>query len=106
MQKGDIVLFSFPFTDFSDKKVRPALVLSVSDLDVIVAFISTQLRRKQQVDIELAPSSMNGLKRISIVRLGKLVTIEKKLVLGFLGKLEDKKLSELDGGLKKIFQLS
>ncbi|MEA5129211.1 MAG: type II toxin-antitoxin system PemK/MazF family toxin [Proteiniphilum sp.] len=106
MKKGDIVLVSFPFTDFSGNKVRPALVLSVSTLDVIVAFISTQLHRKEQVDIELDPSSDNGLKRVSIIKVAKLVTIEKKLVLGLLGKLDDKKLSELDKGLKKIFQLS
>ncbi|MDY0202448.1 type II toxin-antitoxin system PemK/MazF family toxin [Proteiniphilum sp.] len=106
MRKGDIVLVSFPFTDFSGNKVRPALVLSVSTLDVIVAFISTQLHRKEQVDIELDPSSDNGLKRVSIIKVAKLVTIEKKLVLGLLGKLDDKKLSELDKGLKKIFQLS
>lgn len=106
MKKGDIILISFPFTDFSGNKVRPALVLSVSSLDVIVAFISTQLHRKEQVDIELAPSSVNGLKRISIIRLGKLLTIERKLVLGLLGNLDDEKLSELDNGLKKIFQLS
>ncbi|OJV86005.1 MAG: hypothetical protein BGO34_18995, partial [Bacteroidia bacterium 44-10] len=105
-KKGDIVLVSFPFTDFSGNKVRPALVLSVSTLDVIVAFISTQLHRKEQVDIELDPSSDNGLKRVSIIKVAKLVTIEKKLVLGLLGKLDDKKLSELDKGLKKIFQLS
>lgn len=106
MKKGDIVLVSFPFTDFSDNKVRPALVLSVGTLDVIVAFISTQLHRKEQMDIELESSSDNRLKRESIIRVAKLVTIEKKLVLGLLGKLDEEKMGELDDGLKKIFQLT
>ena len=106
MKKGDIVLVSFPFTDFSGNKVRPALVLSASTLDVIIAFISTQLHRKEQVDIELTPTLNNGLKKKSIIRLAKLTTIEKRMALGLLGNLDNEKLNDLDNGLKKIFQLS
>lgn len=60
MKKGDIVLVSFPFTDFSGDKVRPALVLSASALDVIIAFISKQLHRKEQMDVELMPTLNKG----------------------------------------------
>jgi mRNA interferase MazF len=69
MRKGDIVLLSFPFTDLKGSKTRPALVLVVSDLDVIVAFITTQFKWQSPYDILLEPNDFNGLKKNSLVRI-------------------------------------
>lgn len=105
MRKGDIILVSFPFTDFSGNKVRPALVLSESVLDIIIAFITTQSHWKETADIELMPTVNNRLKKKSIIRLSKLATIEKKMALALLGELDNKELKVVDDGLRKIFQL-
>jgi len=43
ISKGSIVLIWFPFTDFSDKKLRPALVLFEGYLDVTVVYISGEI---------------------------------------------------------------
>ena len=69
MKKGDIILLSFPFTDLKGKKIRPALVLFVSDLDVIVAFITTQFKWQNSCDILLETNDLNGLKKTSLVRV-------------------------------------
>jgi len=40
--KGKIVLISFPFTDLTATKLRPALILYESEKDVVAAFISSK----------------------------------------------------------------
>ena len=84
MKKGDLILVPFPFTDLSGNKNRPALVLANSDLDITVAFVSTQLKWKEETDILLKPTVKNGLKKDSLLRLRKLATIDKDLALGQL----------------------
>jgi mRNA interferase MazF len=41
--KGKIVLVHFPFTDLTDTKLRPALVIHESGQDAVVAFISKRI---------------------------------------------------------------
>lgn len=106
MKKGDIILIPFPFTDLTGNKNRPALVLVSGELDVTIAFISTQLKWKESSDILLEPTEKNGLKKNSIVRLSKLATVDKELVLGILGSLGYAELTVVNTGLKNIFELT
>lgn len=87
MIKGDIVLIPFPFTDLSGNKNRPGLILVIAPSHVIVAFISTQTKWKNESDIFLFPNKENNLKKDSIIRLDKLASIDKDLILGRLGKI-------------------
>ena len=63
MNKGDIVLIPFPFTDLLGNKFRPAVILIDSEDDVTVSFITTQLKWQSEFDISVQPSDINGLKR-------------------------------------------
>jgi mRNA interferase MazF len=105
MKKGDIVLLSFPFTDLKGKKIRPALVLSVSDLDIIVAFITTQFKWQNTFDILLEPNDLNGLKKTSLVRVSKITTIDKDLILGKQGELDLLEMQSINKSLIKILNL-
>lgn len=105
MNKGDIVLIPFPFTDLSGNKNRPAIILIVSDDDVTVCFITTQLKRQSENDISIQPSEVNGLKKPSLIRLKKIATIDKDLVIGRLGTLEKKYIISINNNLKRIFKL-
>jgi mRNA interferase MazF len=105
MNKGDIVLIPFPFTDLSGNKNRPAIILITSDDDVTVCFITTQLKRQSVHDIPIQPSTFNGLKKPSLIRLNKIATIDKELIIGRLGVIDKKYINSLNNNLKRIFKL-
>lgn len=105
MAKGDVVLITFPFTDLSGSKLRPAVVLVESNNDLTVCFITTQLGWQEITDVVLQISAANGLKKPSLIRTSKIATLDKFLVKGLLGKLSQNELSELNIKLKKLLQL-
>jgi len=107
MFKGTIVLVPFPFTDLSGHKVRPALVLHTNNRgeDCIAAFISSVQKRPTIHDLSILSSIRNGLKINSVVKVDKLATLQKKIVLGELGILESAYMKEIDKKLKSIFAL-
>jgi mRNA interferase MazF len=105
MKKGDIVLIPFPFTDLSGNKNRPALILAHGSLDITLAFISTQLQWKEETDILLTPTEENGLKKDSLIRLSKLATVDKNLVLGRLGRITTFEVNLVNQNLIVIFKL-
>ena len=105
MKKGSVVLIPFPFTDLKGSKIRPAVVLIDSGLDVTICFVAAEFKRKTKYDVFVLPSESNGLKAPSLIRIGKIATIDSALILGELGELSDIETAELDKGLKKLFRL-
>ena len=109
MSKGAIVLIPFPFTDLSGQKVRPALVLyspKKRSEDCIVAFMSSAPRSKSTAyDIPVTPTKVNGLKVASVLKLEKMATLQKKLILGELGALDKATMSLVNKHLQLLFGL-
>ena len=106
MPKGDLVLITFPFTDLSGSKLRPAVILAENSLDLTVSFITTQMQWKENSDVLLSPTPSNGLKAISLIRTSKIATLDKSLVKGLLGSLNQTELSELNTKLKILLDLA
>jgi mRNA interferase MazF len=106
MNKGDIVLIPFPFTDLSGNKNRPAVILIDSEDDVTVCFITTQLKwQSAEFDIAIQPSELNGLKKPSLIRLNKLTTLDKELIIGRLGVLDNHYSDLLNENLVRLLKL-
>jgi mRNA interferase MazF len=105
MLKGDIILVPFPFTNLSTTKLRPALILIENTLDVTVSFITTQLQWLEPTDIILQPQPANGIKKPSLVRLSKMATIDKSLIVGTIGSIDQNQLAEVNLNLKLLFQI-
>ena len=112
MDKGDVVLIPFPFTDLSQTKLRPAIVLWADSTgnDVTLCFVSSQGLDTLAVgeflldatDLEFAST---GLKTSSKVRVTRIVTIERKLIIRRLGKLGNKQIQVLNLSIVQAFQI-
>lgn len=105
MAKGDIILITFPFTDLSGSKLRPAVILAETPFDITLCFIITQLHGQEVTDIQLLPSASNGLLKKSLIRVGKIATLDRALARGLLGSLELEDLNKLNDNLKILLQL-
>ncbi len=46
-------------------------------LDVTVCFISTHLQWQEPTDLLVQPNVDNGLKKVSLIRTGKIATLNK-----------------------------
>jgi len=102
---GEIVLVPFPFTDLSGMKVRPAVVISNKNIgqDVILAFISTNIKKKGKFEIFIKMDDKNGLKSDSVILVSKIATLEKKIILGSIGKLSNDDILQVKDEIKTLF---
>lgn len=105
MKKGDIVLIKFPFSDLSGSKNRPALVLISRESDVVVSFITSNIIHSELGDIVLEPSLQNGLKKISTIKISKLATLDKALVLGKIGQINSSDTLKVNKSITVLSQI-
>ncbi len=111
-KKGTTILIPFPFTDLSHTKIRPAVIVSniTTGDGVVTAFISSNPSKKvNKTDIIIKESDrvfkQSGLKTNSVIKVSKVATLDKKIILGELGKLDKKIISEIDKKIKILFGL-
>jgi mRNA interferase MazF len=106
--QGDIILLPYPFSDQSDGKARPAVIVSNSLVngtnDVICAALTTTLRN-DKFSYPINQDTLNKpLKdnREGEVRCHKLFLADKKIILAKISSLKTGKYNEL---FKKIQHL-
>lgn len=113
LKRGDIVLVPFPFTDLSAEKLRPAIIVSPDpqDFDVIIAFISSVVPYGELPPGDFLLTSnhpdfpQTGLKKASVFKMKKLLTIERTKIIRRIGKVSPAIQKELDGRLKEAIGL-
>ena len=111
MVKSSIVLVPFPFDDFSNTNVRPALCLTAeigSRDHVIIAFITSNINSELiESDVVIRKNSDycigTGLTVDSVVRLHKMVTIPKSLIKRRLGRINAELEKEVFGKIIHMF---
>jgi mRNA interferase MazF len=91
MKIGDIILIPFPFAALTNKKVRPAVVITETAdryKDVVVAVISSVIPQKlSSREIVLEPNKENMLRVKSVLKSDRLVTLKREDKIADLGKL-------------------
>ena len=103
--KGNVVVLTFPFSDLSKSKKRPALVAAVLEGDDTVLCQITSEARVDSYSIVLASSDFKkgSLNLTSIIRPNKLFTADKSIVLYKIGSLKESKVKEVENGIVDIF---
>jgi mRNA interferase MazF len=112
LNKGDVLLAQFPFTDLSQTKLRPAIVLhaSMEKNEITVCFISSQ-KVNQLSDSEFAlldtdpDFSLTGLRLSSKIRVTRIVTVNAQLTSRKLGCLGANHTQILDKKLKQTLRI-
>lgn len=109
LEKGDIALLPYPFTDLTSSVVRPALVISNEKFhkrgEAIFLFITKKAYDSEFdyfIDTSHPDFKTTGLKYPSTFRVGKIVCLEQKLVKRILGRASKKIMHEISLRLKDI----
>jgi mRNA interferase MazF len=96
MNKWDVVLLKFPFTDLQTTKVRPAIVISPNSFhqggqDALFILITSNTDRQSKHDIIVESShpefAQSGLRKESAIRTPKIMVLSKSLLVKTIGSL-------------------
>lgn len=107
-KRGDIVLVSFPFTDLTSSKRRPALVVSPDSFnqtmqDLVLAAITAQGAADSAFTIDPGDCIDGSLPKRSVVKPAKLFTMHATLVLKKICALRPEKLDVVLADMRQFF---
>jgi mRNA interferase MazF len=95
--KGDVVVLPFPFSDLSQAKRRPALVIAELEGEdrILCQITSQQFKDKYAVLINDADFEEGSLKKESNIRPNRIFTADSRIVLYRAGRLNKDKVDEV-----------
>ncbi len=95
--KGDVVVVPFPFSDLTQAKRRPALVLAELEGDdlILCQITSRTVSDSYAVALTDADFAQGGLRLESNIRPNRLFTADNTIVLYRVGSLARAKLTEV-----------
>lgn len=104
--KGDLVVIPFPYSDLSNAKKRPALVLAESSLnDIILCQITSQdIKDSFSITLSNEDFSSGSLNKISNIRPNKIFTADSRIILYKIGFLTDRKINQVIDKIAEIFK--
>ena len=105
LAKGNIVLFPFPFTDLTQRRLRPCIVISEEmNKDLILCQITSRISKKDKYVVELnKQETLEGTLNLdSYIRTNMLFTASKDQITRGVCKVSRKKYLEVINSIIKI----
>src|SRR5580658_8822563 len=95
--KGEVVVLPFPFTDLTQAKRRPALVVTpLAGDDVILCQITSQpIKDAYAIPLDSADFEIGSIARASNIRPNRLFTADTHIVLYRVGKVKAEKVDSV-----------
>ena len=105
-ERASIVLVDFPFSDLSDYKLRPALVLAqANNQDWFLCQITSNAGiDAKAIEINTSDFAEGSLKRTSFARPDKVFTGHESLINRRVGTLSEEKTLEIAEAIIKILR--
>ena len=112
VRRGEIVIVDFPYSDQTESKIRPALIVQANLWnqrldDTILAPITSSSHEVNGVtptqyfiDILTPEGQQTGLILNSVVRCGNLIAYNQSLILRIIGRLSPHVMQQVDECLK------
>jgi mRNA interferase MazF len=102
--KGDIVVVPFPFSNLTQSKRRPALVISkLEGDDLILCQITSQsIKDNYAILLDDKDFETGGLRQLSNIRPNRIFTADSHIVLYKVGNLKIEKINEV---IEKVVEI-
>ena len=108
MKIGEIILIPFPFADLTNKKVRPAVIITETKdkyKDLVVSAISSVVPSEiSNREVLLSPDSINNLRAYSVIKVDRIVTLKREDKIADLGNLSNKDLIKFKSILSEMIR--
>lgn len=106
LKQGSIYLVPFPFSNFSNRKVRPIVIISKEEFnkgeDIIACAITSNIN-KEGIIIDSSSLEKGVLYNPSCIKPFALHSLEKSMLLKEIGVLNKETIQEVKKEVKKLF---
>jgi mRNA interferase MazF len=108
MKQQELAWIKIPFSDFSQTKIRPALVISNNDYnskceDIVICAVTSNLQKTAySISLEQKDLVSGSLQIESRIKADKIMQIDKKLAIRAFAKINEKKFDETIAEIKKL----
>ena len=108
-QQKELVLLPYPFSDRGGSKVRPAIIVSNDNFnkkceDCVLVPLTTVIKN-EPYSLVLNQDNLDSGKLLkqSRIRIDKIFTIKKSLIIMKIGKINDKTIEKIKFEISKVF---